>query len=200
MVTNGLKKSLQEADNIVVTAIYNTAHDLINNLQQLDADVLILDMHLPDASGHNIAAAVLKQKPSLRILVFSSTDSIFQVKRMQQAGCLGYLLKNADSNTLVKAIGAVYEGYRFLSPELEKALIEDMFAGKASNKPKKVALTVREQEILQLIVKEYTNQEIAARLFLTLSTIEFHRTNMLQKMGVKNTAGLVREAVMAGLV
>lgn len=199
MITSGLKNSLREAGNIEVTAIYNSAATLLENLDKLDADVLMLDMQLPDGNGYDVATAVLKAHPKTGILVFSSADSIYQVKKMQQAGCLGYLLKNADNNTIFKAIGVVSEGFRFLSPELEKALVDDMFASK-QDKFRKVTLTKREQEILTLIVKEYTNQEIAAALFLTLSTIEFHRGNMLQKLGVKNSAGLVRVAVQNNLV
>lgn len=199
VVTGGLKSALAEAENIEVTAIYNTAESLLSAVSELDANVLILDMQLPDGNGYDIAMAVRKAQPRIAILVFTNTDTLYLVKKMQQAGCLGYLLKNAGNQTLYKAIGAVSEGFRFLSPELEKALMDDMFTTK-NNKTSKIALTRREQEVLQLIVKEYTTQEIAEALFITASAIEFHRNNLLQKLGAKNSAGLVRVAMEAGLV
>lgn len=199
MITNGLKNILQDAGNIEVTAIYDSASSLMADIQNLDADVLILDIQFSDGNGYDVAVAVRNAKPNIGILIFTSTDTVYQVKRMQQAGCLGYLLKNADNKTIFKAIGAVSEGYRFLSSELEKALMDDMFATKKEKK-KNASLTKRELEILTLIAKEYTNQEIAAELFLANSTIEFHRANLLEKLGVKNTAGLVRMAFQFGLV
>ncbi|WP_246022426.1 response regulator [Filimonas effusa] len=198
VVSNGLKTMLSKQQHITVTAVYNTAAELMANIATVPADVLILDMQLPDANGYDIAATILKPKSKINILVFSSTDTVYQIKKMLHVGCLGYLPKNADDETIVNAIEAVSKGKRFLSPALEAALLDDMIRNK--DKAKKTTLTKREKEVLALVVKEYTNQEIANELFLSLSTIEFHRTSLLQKLKVKNTAGLVRVAIESGLV
>lgn len=198
VVSNGLKNMLSRHKHIHVAGIYSNATELRSNIKKVDMDVLILDMQLPDGTGYDIACSVLKSNANVHILVFSSTDIVYQIKKMLQAGCLGYLPKNADDEMIVKAIEAVNKGKRFLSPALETALHEEMVRNKENTK--KTTLTKREKEVLELIVKEFTNQEIANQLFLSLSTIEFHRTSLLQKLHVKNTAGLVRVAIETGLV
>jgi DNA-binding NarL/FixJ family response regulator len=199
IVADGLNNVLLRTSHIQVTGIYHSAPELLKNIKQANPDVLILDKQLQESDGVETVRALVKEMPALQILIFSSTDNTYQVKKMLEAGCRGYLLKDADNDTLIKAIETVFKGARFLSPLLENALLEDLFKHK-THVQKQANLTKREKEVLDLIVKEYTNQEIAATLFLSLSTIEFHRTSMLQKLGVKNTAGLVRVAVQTGLV
>ena len=199
IVTNGLNNALQVNRNMSIVAKYATCNDFIVDYKSLDFDVLILDMQLSDGTGYDIARQVLATKPAIGILVFSSSDVLYQVKKMLETGCLGYLLKNADNEALYNAIEQVYKGKQVLSPELEKALSEEAFSEK-HNKKNKILLTRREQEVLQLIVKEFTTQEIASELFLSVSAVEFHRTNLLQKLEVKNVAGLVRVALEEGLI
>jgi DNA-binding NarL/FixJ family response regulator len=198
VVYDGLKKMLDKQSHIKVIGIYNSAAELMTNIFNTNVDVLILDMQLPDGNGFDIAQSVLKKKSKLKILVFSSTETVYQIKKMLNAGCLGYLPKNADGKTIIKAIESVYQDKRFLSPALEAALLDDMIRNK--DKPKQAKLTRREKEVLDLIVKEYTNSEMASELFLSQSTIDFHRNSLLQKLNVKNTAGLVRVAIESGLV
>lgn len=198
IVTNGLNNALQVNRNMFVVAKYSTCNDFILDYVNLDFDVLILDMQLSDGTGYDIAKQVLVTKPTVSILVFSSSDVLYQVKKMLETGCLGYLLKNADNEALYNAIEQVYKGKQVLSPELVKALSEEAFSEKHNKK--KIILTRREQEVLQLIVKEFTTQEIASELFLSVSAVEFHRTNLLQKLEVKNVAGLVRVALEEGLI
>mgnify|MGYP003583811674 FL=1 len=199
IVTNGLENALNSVQNIEVTHSFNSVEKFMQSIKLLNADVLILDMHLNDGNGYDVAVAMQKANSKTGIVVFSSSDNLYLVKKMQQAGCKGYLLKNANNNTLVKAIESVYSGSRYFSPEIERALMDDMFANK-KEKNKKLTLTRREQEILQLIAKEYTTQEIANEIFLSVSAIEFHRTNLLQKLGAKNSVGLVKIALEIGLI
>jgi DNA-binding NarL/FixJ family response regulator len=199
IVADGMKHVLELTPGIQVTGVYHSAPELLQHIATVKPDVLILDRQLQDSDSVETVQALLELLPSLPILVFSSTDNIYHVKRMMEAGCHGYLLKDADNETLLKAIETLHQGGRFLSPILENTLLDDLFK-KKNSKRRETTLSKREKEILNLIVKEYTNQEIASTLFLSLSTVEFHRTSMLQKMGVKNTAGLVRVAVQTGLV
>jgi DNA-binding NarL/FixJ family response regulator len=198
IVSNGLKNMLARQEHIHVSGVFGNATELLTGIKKTLVDVLILDMKLPDGNGYDIACTILKAKPRVRILVFSNTDMVYQINKMLEAGCLGYLPKNADDEMILKAIDSVYSGQRYLSPALEAAVLEDAFRHK--KKSQKATLTKREKEVLSLIVKEFTNQEIASQLFLSLSTIEFHRNSLLQKLSVKNTAGLVRVAIEAGLV
>jgi DNA-binding NarL/FixJ family response regulator len=199
VVSNGLKNMLSRQKQIKVNAIYNSATDLLENMDTVTMDVLILDMQLPDGNGMDIAGKIMKAKPGTRILVFSSSDIIYQVKKMLQAGCYGYLLKDADDKMIVQAIETVYESQRFLPPVLEKALLDDMIRNK-NKLSNQTTLSKREKEVLELILKEYTSQEIADELFLSTSTIEFHRNSLQQKLGAKNIAGLVKAAIQRGLI
>ena len=199
IVGNGLKKILNDFPHIRVAAIYTTGKELLEGMRKEQPDVLLLDMHLPDLEGPALARDILKRYTSVRILVLSSSDIIVQVKKMLQLGCMGYLLKDSDDLTIVKAIEAVHEGGQFLSPVLQQRLLGDLFRNKQSDKYQ-ANLTRREKEILQLITREFTNQEIADKLFISLHTVDNHRSSLLQKLQVKNTAGLVRKAIEHGLI
>jgi DNA-binding NarL/FixJ family response regulator len=197
IVANGVKTVLDRIPTITVAGIYHSAPELLQNIARVKPDVLLLDKQLQQTDALETVRALIRTLPRLQILIFSSNDTLYHVKQMLEAGCRGYLLKDADDDMLINAIETVFEGRRFLSPALEKALQEEL---SHPNGNKKVHLTKREKEVMELIVKEYTNPEIAAKLFLSPSTIESHRTSILHKLGVKNTAGLVRVAFETGLV
>lgn len=198
IVVNGLKKVLDDFEHISVTDVFHNGNDLLQGITNRQPDVLLLDMHLPDTTGPEIAKVVTKKYPGIKILVLSSSDIILQVKKMLQIGCAGYLLKDSDDITIVTAIETVFNGGQFLSPSLRQRVVDDMF--KTRNIEKKQALlTKREKEILQLIIDELTSQEIAAKLFISPHTVENHRISLMQKLEVKNTAGLVKKALEGGL-
>ncbi len=198
VVANGIKNILNDFEYLEILEVYNSGQSLLQGIKSLQPDVLLLDMHLPDMDGAELAKTINKQFPAVKILVFSSSDILIQVKKMLQAGASGYLLKESDDVVIAAAIEMVYEGKQYLSPSIQQAMLDDMF--KSKNKSKQAVLTRREKEVLQLIVAEYTNQEIADKLFISPHTVENHRINLLQKLNVKNTAGLVRVALQNGLV
>ncbi len=118
---------------------------------------------------------------------------------MMQHGCMGYLTKNTDQKTLITAIEQIHSGTPYVEPKLNELLLKDMT--KANIKSTKMShLTKREKEILQLIAAELTSQEIADKLLLSLRTVESHRISMIQKLGVKNSIGLVKVAMQLGLL
>lgn len=198
VVANGIKNILNDFKHLEVLAVYPNGNALLQGIKALQPDVLLLDMNLPDTEGAELARTITKLYSTVKILVFSSSDITIQVKKMLQAGAAGYLLKESDDVTIVKAIETVYNGGQFLSPAIQQAMVDDMFKNK--NRPKQAVLTRREKEVLQLIVAEHTNQEIADKLFISPHTVDNHRINLLQKLNVKNTAGLVKVALQNGLV
>ncbi|OQP68423.1 response regulator [Niastella populi] len=198
IVANGLKKILDDFANIDVVAVYTTGNDMLKEVGASLPDVMLLDMNLPDLEGPDLARQLLKKFPSIKIIVLTSSDVTVQVKKMLQIGCQGYLLKDSDDKTIVQAIETVYGGGQFLSPVIQQQLVNDMFRTK--NQKQNTLLTRREKEVLQLITQEYTNQEIADKLFISLHTVDNHRSSLLQKLDAKNTAGLVKKAIENGLV
>ena len=198
VVANGIRNILNDFEHLEVLEVYSNGQSLLQGIKNLQPDVLLLDMNLPDMAGPDLARTISKQFPTVKILVFSSSDILIQAKKMMQAGASGYLLKESDDVMIANAIETVYKGGQFLSPSIQQAMLDDMF--KTKNRPRHAVLTRREKEILQLIVTEHTNQEIAEKLFISPHTVENHRNNLLQKLNVKNTAGLVRVALQNGLV
>lgn len=195
IILNGLQKILAEADHINVSALYNNGDQLLEGLETSQPDVLLLDIQMPGKSGIELAAIISKKYPAVKMIALTNVDVLTQMKQMLQKGCLGYLLKDVSPEILVNAIETVHSGQQFLNENLKKQLLSSL-----SGQDDKQLITRREKEILKLILEENTNQDIANKLFLSLRTVENHRNNLLQKLNVKNTAGLVKIALQEGLV
>ncbi|MFT3980406.1 MAG: response regulator transcription factor [Ferruginibacter sp.] len=195
IILNGLQKILAEAPHINVSALYNSGDELLDGLAKELPDVLLLDIQMPGRSGIELAAIISKKYPAVKMIALTNVDVLTQMKQMLQKGCLGYLLKDVSPGILISAIETVYTGEQFLNETLKKQLLTSL-----SGQDDKQIITRREKEILKLILEENTNQEIANKLFLSLRTVENHRNNLLQKLNVKNTAGLVKIALQEGLV
>lgn len=195
IILNGLQKILAEANHINVSALYNNGDELLEGLEKAQPDVLLLDIQMPGRSGIELAAIISKKYPSVKMIALTNVDVLTQMKQMLQKGCLGYLLKDVSPQILINAIETVHNGEQFLNENLKKQLLSSL-----SGQDDKQLITRREKEILKLILEENTNQDIANKLFLSLRTVENHRNNLLQKLNVKNTAGLVKVALQEGLV
>jgi DNA-binding NarL/FixJ family response regulator len=194
IILNGLQKIIAEACDLQLTGTFTNGEELLNGLVQAKPDVLLLDIYMPGKSGIELAAIISKEFPSIKIVALTNVDIIPQVKKMLQNGASGYLLKDAAPEVIIDAIRKVADGEKFLYETLQRQIMNNLFEPKSSH-----VITRREKEILQLIVDEHTNQEIADKLFLSLRTVENHRNNLLQKLGVKNTAGLVKAAISQGI-
>ena len=195
IILNGLQKILADAKHINVTAVFNNGDQLLESLETNRPDVLLLDIQMPGKSGIELAGIISKKYPVIKMIALTNVDVLMQMKQMLQKGCLGYLLKDVSPEILIKAIETVYEGEQFLHEEFKIQLLKSL-----TGSDNKQLVTRREKEILKLIVEEHTNQDIAGKLFLSLRTVENHRNNLLQKLNVKNTAGLVKIALQEGLI
>lgn len=198
MVLEGLQKVLNEIGEIEVTGVYKTGKELLAGLKNGLPDVLLLDVQLPDITGLEVAKIVRAEYSEIKILVLSGIESQYYIMDLIKQGCNGYLLKNTtDHRLLIEGIKGVYNGELFLDPSMKQNLLQEMLRVKRK-KNASPKLTEREKEVLQLIIKEYGNQEIANKLCISLRTAENHRYNLLQKLDVKNTVGLVKAALQMG--
>jgi DNA-binding NarL/FixJ family response regulator len=195
IILNGLQKILADVPNVQITGIYNNGDELLEGLIKKQPDVLLLDIQMPGKSGIELAAIITKTYKQIKIIALTNIDVVTQIKKILQQGVVGYLLKDARPPIIVQAIETVHAGDQYIQEELRQLLLNSL-----SDHNSKQIVTRREKEILQLIVDEFTNQEIADKLYLSLRTVENHRNNLLQKLDVKNTAGLVKVAIMEGLV
>lgn len=198
MVIEGIKNMLNSSKDVEILQSFENLNDTFENLDN-SVEVLLLDINLPDGNGINACKELLLKHKDLKIIALTNfEDSIF-IKQILKNGALGYLLKNTSKTELTEAIKSVMEGKRYLPKKISDILLNDSIGIQNSNYfiPK---LTIREKEVLKLIIEEYTTDEIANQLFVTPKTVEAHRSNLIQKLGVKNVAGLVRVAIEKGLI
>ncbi|MOA27391.1 Oxygen regulatory protein NreC [compost metagenome] len=154
---------------------------------------------MEEIDGVELTRRVHKLYPQIRIIAFSSFDDSHYIRQVLRNGAMGYLLKNVDRNTIIQAIQQVMDGKEFLDETLKRSLLQESIFGQRRS-IYEIPLTNREIEILKLIAEEHTNQEIADKLFIGLRTVETHRLNLTQKLGVKTAAGLVKQAIIRGLI
>lgn len=179
--------------------------DALAQLSSNSFDLIILDYQLEEIDGATLSQKIVSANPHQHILAFSNYDDIEYASNMLKAGVRGYILKNVGTNELLQAISAVLDGKLYYALDVANELIERKMLGKDRFEfnPDSAAvsrLSKREIEIIQLICEQFTNEEISKKLFLSKRTIDNHRQNILNKLGMKNTAGLVRFAVENGLV
>ncbi|AFD07722.1 response regulator [Solitalea canadensis] len=199
MVINGLKMMLENNSNMEVISSSINARELLETLISVQPDVLLLDIQMPGMSGLDLCPIITKQYPSIGVIALTNFEQSHYVKQMIRNGAMGYLLKNTDQETLIAAIEAVHNGQQYIDQHIQKLLLEESISGRKTS-IYEIPLTKREKEILKLIAEEKTNQQIADSLFISLRTVETHRLNLTQKLNIKNTAGLVKEAIKRGLI
>ena len=198
IVIEGIRMMLKSNKEIMVTQSFKNITETFDGLSQ-DIKILLLDINLPDGNGITACKELLSNFPNLQIIALTNYEDATFIKQIIKNGAMGYLLKNTGKNELIEAIKTVLNGERYLQQNIREILLNESI-GKATTSsffiPK---LTNREKEILALIIKEYTSDEIAEKIFLSIKTVESHRSNLMQKLGVKNSAGLVRVAFEKGL-
>lgn len=199
MLVNGLVHSLSDYHHINVIGTYNTGAALMQGLNTQQSDILLLDLQLPDCMGNELALKIRTLYPDIRIIVFTGIESSFHIKDILQQGCMGYLYKTSTtSELLIKAIETVYAGEIFVDPGVKDHLINNII--KKSKVTTTIQLSKREKEILHLIATSHTSPEIAQKLFISHRTVENHRFSLMQKLSVKNAAGLILKAMQMGLL
>ena len=186
MVIEGLRTMLQQIAGIEVTGHATNALSCLGYFTNNDADIVLLDIGLPDQNGMEVCSQLLKRKPQLKVIALTNHEQLSYLVGMQQAGAKGYLLKNAGLSEIEEAIETVISGGQYW---LGSSSVKDTFTDK-----NEVFLTRREIEVLRLIASGLTNAEIADKLFVSASTIDSHRKNLISKLQVKNTAALISTA------
>jgi len=160
-------------------------------------DIIIMDYQLPRLNGAEAAELIMAGKPKAKILALSSYNEYMYIDRMMKIGAKGFVLKNIGPEELIRAVETILNGNDYYSSEIAlKILNFDNYITQASAGGELDILSKREVEILKLIANEYTNEQIAQRLNLSRRTVDKHRQNLLNKLHVRNTAGLVKYAVL----
>lgn len=199
LIISSIENVLKEKEYFVICGRYHTGEELVNGLKENVPEVLILDYHLPDDNGAKLAKYITHYYPQVRILAISGYDKPGLSTEMIECGCSGFLLKtSARSNNLLEAIHTVFDNKLYFDSNLKQKFAENVNKQyRQKNKPK---LTIRETEILTLIVHEFSSQEIADKLHISKKTVHNHRASILMKTGAKNNFALMKIAMEMRLI
>lgn len=195
MVREGLKSIIEGDDKYLVVGEASNGEGGICFLRKQNVDIVITDVNMPVMDGVGFMTAVRKEFPDQHVIALTMMGESQHIKQMLKAGVNGYLLKNCGIGELKKAIEKVKNSETYYSPEVTSIIMQNLSGKKPAKMSVEVPLSNREMEVLHLITKEYSNQEIADKLFISPRTVDAHKRNLLDKTGSKNIAGLVLYAV-----
>ena len=187
---------LSHYDDMEVIGTYLNGEALLQGLKEEQPDVLLLDIQMQGQTGDDLAPALQRLYPDMMVLVLTNLEHRYYIKSMLQYGVRGYVIKSSDENILLEAIRAVAKGDLYFDPSIRKQALKEQ----KDNSGQFPSLTRREKEILRLITLDYSSKDIAEKLYLSNRTVENHRMHLLQKLGVKNSASLVKKAIEMGLI
>jgi DNA-binding NarL/FixJ family response regulator len=198
LVRSGLKRVLEAQPDLRVVAEASDGAEAVEKALAEDVDLAILDVSMPRMTGIQAAAELIKRKPDMRLLMLSMYDSEQFLFESLKAGASGYVLKSAADEDIVDAARATMRGESFLYPSAVNTLVRDYVERGAEEQPD--ILTPRELEVLKLIAEAHTSKEIAEELVISVKTVERHRQNILDKLGLRDRVELTRYAIRRGLI
>jgi DNA-binding NarL/FixJ family response regulator len=196
IVRQGLKLILSSQQDLEVVGEAANGREVVELTQQLQPDIVLMDVAMPDVNGIEATRRLMEQNSRLRILVLSMHKEAVYVREILKAGARGYLLKDVIDTELLNAIRSVARGDGYVSPAVSSALLSD-YRQNVTNPVD--LLTNREREVLQLIAEGKTNKEVATKLNLSVYTIDSHRGKIMEKLNLHSTGELVRFAIKHGL-
>jgi DNA-binding NarL/FixJ family response regulator len=200
IVRSGLKKVLDAKPDLEVVAEAEDGAEAVEKALAEDVHLAILDVSMPRMTGIQAAAELHKRKPEVRLLMLSMYDSEQFLFEALKAGASGYVLKSGADNDIVEACRAAMRGDSFLYPSAITKLVRDYVERGGRGEEQFDVLTPRELEVLKLIAEAHTSKEIAQLLFISIKTVERHRQNILDKLGMRDRVELTRYAIRRGLI
>jgi DNA-binding NarL/FixJ family response regulator len=202
MIRDGVKSLLKQNKEYVIAGEAVSGRQAIDKFNELQPDLLILDISMPDMNGMEVSKTILEQDVAANIIILSMYDDEDYITRCMELGVKGYVVKNESGNELDHAIKSVLNGKTYFSNQVQQVIFKKYSQNVVRKKEKQdlIKPTKREVEIIKLISEGLTSQEMADRLFISLRTVETHRGNLLKKMGVKNAVELIRKAQQMELI
>ena len=200
IVRAGLRALLVEEAEFDLVGEAVGGYDAIELVEKTIPDVLILDLSMPDMDGISVTRKIKVQFPDLKILILTLHEDEALLKEAIKAGAAGYVLKRAAEAELISAIRTILRGDLYIDPSMVRGLLEESWHPQINQKNPTESLTPRETEILRLIVEGYTNRQIGQELNISIRTVEGHRANISDKLGLHSRVELVRYARQRGLI
>ena len=198
LIREGVESMLNGIEDIEVIGSVASGEDAINETRNNRPDVILMDILMGGMTGIEATRWIKESDPTIRIVILTMEISKDYVSAAIKSGVDGYLPKDVDKETLIESIRTVYKGERYFYDAIMKLVFEDFYSHEKLKSPMKKLpheLTKREYEILGLVASGKTNRELAESLFISIKTVETHKTNILGKLGLKNTTELVKYAI-----
>lgn len=201
IVRQGIRALLDREDDLKVICEGNEGNEALCLVRQFNPDVLVVDILMPGMSGLEVTRQVSQTNPNTRVVVLSMNANPPYVLEALRNGAAGYVLKNSGADELVEAIRAVVSGEHYISPQLSEGSITRYIEGaKEISFDALETLTLREREVFTLAAQGLSNSKISARLFISVTTVNTHRANLMRKLGLHNQTELVRLAIKHGII
>jgi len=199
IVRKGISSCLSKYVNLEVVGEAAGGHEAIRKARELAPDVIMMDMEMPEMDGLSVTQTLCKEMPKTKIIILSMHRHTDAVLRILQSGALGYVVKDAPVEELVKALETVYSGETYYSPEIARIALNQFVRGPGDG-PNAMQLTNREREVLVQIAEGLSNKEIAVHLGVGVRTVETHRERIMRKLNIHSIAGLTKFAIAKGLI
>ncbi len=197
LMIDGIKSALDSEENLKIIGYANNGIEAISICNESRVDLILMDVSMPQMDGEEATKIITSLHPKTRIIAITMHDDILHLNKMIKAGAVGYLLKSAKKDELLKAIHLVLNGEKYFSADIKIVeKVKEKFEAEFSE----LKLTEREVEIINLISKGKSSPEIAVDLEISTRTVEKHRANIMDKVGVNNISGLLRYAFAHGII
>lgn len=202
ILREGIRTLLQREPNIEVVGEAGDGKEAVDKVTQLIPDIVLMDITMPGINGLEATRQIKKKTPQVKVLILTMHETGQYLSQMLQAGASGYVVKTTSTSDLISAIKAVHRGDMYLYPSIARMLVED-YLHKVKTGEEKTSyegLTNRERQILAYIAEDKKNKEIADMLGITVSTVQSHRTNLMDKLGAHDRTELVKYAISKGII
>jgi len=199
LVRAGIRALVERIDGVVVVGEAGKGSEALELVRQLSPDLILLDITMPDGNGFEVLDQVTKLYPEIRVIVLTVHEAGEYALRAVREGAAGYLPKSSASIELEQAIQTVIRGERYISPETAKNTIFE-FTNRGTKRDLLATLSPRQREVLRLIAEGRTTKQIAHELAISVKTVETHRAQLMERLGIHDVAGLVRYAIIVGII
>lgn len=203
LIIDGMKFILQDEEDVVFAGGAGSMREALEFLENNEVNVVLADISMPIHSGIEVTKKIKELYPDIQVLALTMHEDISMISKMVEAGASGYILKRTNMNEVLEAIKAVAAGGKYLGRDVQAILMDNLGGNLGVNvipEDAPAQLSVRELEILNLIAKEFNNEEIANKLFISERTVETHRRNIFTKTKTKSIVGLIKYAMKNGLI
>ncbi len=201
MIREGIKSYFVTNDSYEVAGEAANGKEALELYQENKYDLILSDINMPEMDGMELIKNIKSTNPDQRILVLTMLNDIAHIKKLIATGINGFVLKNSPKTDIMDAVESIMNDKDYYSKDVYDALVHNISKRKPTQRlTHETELSTREKEVVELIVLEHSNQEIADKLFIGIRTVETHKRNILEKTGCKNIAGLVMYAIEKGIV